>query len=73
MALWEKLEWTNQSYANDSDPESVHARFQLFLLNKTPNVIALTTKYLEYNDTKSIPGFAGKLLVLKRWNCLMGS
>ena len=30
------FEWTNRRYANDSDPESVRARFELFLLNKTP-------------------------------------
>ena len=31
-----KFEWTNRRYANDLDPEIVRARFELFLLNKTP-------------------------------------
>ena len=32
-----KFECTNGRYANDSDLESDRARFELFLLNKTPN------------------------------------
>ena len=31
-----KFECTNMRYANDLDPEIVRARFELFLLNKTP-------------------------------------
>ena len=33
-----KFECTNERSANDSDPKSVRARFELFLLNKTPNM-----------------------------------